>query len=119
MDDAREGDLVFTNFVDFDMLYGHRRDIPGYAGALEYFDRRLPQLIDKLQPSDLMILTADHGCDPSWPGSEHTREQVPVLAFGPDLAPGSAGSLNTFADIGETIAKHLGIDAGPHGNSFL
>ena len=119
IDDAGDGDLVFTNFVDFDMLYGHRRDIPGYASALEYFDQRLPQIINKLQPGDLMILTADHGCDPSWPGSEHTREQVPVLAFGPGLAPGSAGSLSTFADIGETIAKHLDVDAGAHGRSFL
>jgi len=119
MGDAGEGDLVFTNFVDFDMLYGHRRDIPGYAGALEHFDRRLPELIKQLQPGDLMILTADHGCDPSWPGSEHTREQVPVLAFGPDLGSGSAGSLSTFADIGETIAKHLSVKAGPYGKSFL
>ncbi len=119
LDDASHGDLVFTNFVDFDMLYGHRRDIPGYAAALELFDLRLPQIIDRLQPGDLMILTADHGCDPSWPGSEHTREQVPVLVFGPDIVPGSAGSLHTFADIGETIARHLGIDAGPNGRSFL
>ncbi|MCF6322127.1 MAG: phosphopentomutase [Rhizobiaceae bacterium] len=119
MDDAHEGDLVFTNFVDFDMLYGHRRDIAGYATALEYFDKRLPQLINKLKTGDLMILTADHGCDPSWPGTDHTREQVPVLAFGPDLSPGSGGSLATFADIGETIAKHLDIAAGPHGAPFI
>ncbi len=119
MDDAGDGDLVFTNFVDFDMLYGHRRDIPGYATALESFDKRLPEIIDKLKPSDLMILTADHGCDPSWPGNDHTREQVPVLAYSPDLAPGSAGSLATFADIGETIAKYLGIKSGPHGSAFL
>ncbi len=119
MDDAGDGDLVFTNFVDFDMLYGHRRDIPGYASALESFDNRLPQLIEQLRPGDLMILTADHGCDPSWPGSEHTREQVPVLVFGPDLDSGSAGSLHTFADIGESIAKYLGIRAGPYGKSFL
>lgn len=119
MDDAKSGDLVFTNFVDFDMLYGHRRDIPGYATALEYFDRRLPELMAKLVPGDIMILTADHGCDPSWPGSEHTREQVPVLVFGPDITPGSGGALDTFADIGETIAHHLGIPTGPHGKPFL
>ncbi len=118
MQDAGNGDLVFTNFVDFDMLYGHRRDIPGYATALEYFDRRLPQLIEKLRPGDLMVLTADHGCDPSWPGTEHTREQVPVLAFGPDLKPGTGGSLSTFADIGETIAAHLGVKKSPPGRSF-
>ena len=119
MDDAVDGDLVFTNFVDFDMLYGHRRDIAGYANALEIFDRRLPEIMDKLKPDDLMILTADHGCDPSWSGTEHTREQVPVLLYGPQFAPGSAGLLSTFADIGETIADYLDIDAGPHGRSFL
>jgi phosphopentomutase len=116
MDDAREGDLVFTNFVDFDMLYGHRRDIPGYATALEYFDQRLPELMAKLVPGDIMILTADHGCDPSWPGSEHTREQVPVLVFSPELKPGSGGALSTFADIGETIASHLNIPKMPDAN---
>ena len=119
MDDATDGDLVFTNFVDFDMLYGHRRDIAGYATALEWFDKHLPQIIDKLKPDDIMVLTADHGCDPSWTGNDHTREQVPVLVYGPNLAPGSAGSLSTFADIGETIAKYLGIKAGSHGASFL
>ncbi len=119
MDDAKHGDLVFTNFVDFDMLYGHRRDIPGYATALEYFDRRLPELMAKLIPGDIMILTADHGCDPSWPGSEHTREQVPVLVYGPDIKPGSGGALSTFADIGETIATHLGIANGPHGTPIV
>ena len=119
IDDALGGDLVFTNFVDFDQLYGHRRDIPGYATALEYFDRRLPELMQKMEEGDIMILTADHGCDPSWSGTDHTREQVPVLVFGPDLKPGSGGTLSTFADIGETIAEHLKIEAGPHGKSFL
>jgi phosphopentomutase len=119
MDTAFDGDLVFTNFVDFDQLYGHRRDVAGYAAALEAFDARLPEIARKLEPHDLVILTADHGCDPTWRGTDHTRERVPVLAFGPTTRPGHKGVLNTFADIGETVAKHLGIAAGPHGRSFL
>ena len=82
-DDARDGDLVFANFVDFDTLYGHRRDIPGYAAALEAFDRRLPEMLGRLRPGDLLLLTADHGCDPSWRGSDHTRERVPCWAPDP------------------------------------
>ena len=79
MDEAGDGDLVFANFVDFDMLYGHRRDVAGYAAALEAFDRRLPEAIARLRPGDLLMLTADHGCDPTWRGTDHTRERVPVL----------------------------------------
>lgn len=119
MDDAANGDLVFTNFVDFDQLYGHRRDVSGYAAALEHFDRRLPEIEAKLRPGDLVILTADHGCDPTWRGTDHTREQVPVLAFGPGIGAGMIGGLDTFADIGETIAAHLGIKQGNAGSSFL
>ncbi|QND51774.1 phosphopentomutase [Phyllobacterium sp. 628] len=119
MDDAQDGDLVFTNFVDFDMLYGHRRDVPGYAAALEAFDKRLPEALAKLREGDLMILTADHGCDPTFRGTDHTRERVPVLCFGPGLPHGTLGIRPTFADIGETIAAHLGIAAGAHGKSFL
>lgn len=119
MDDAKDGDLVFTNFVDFDMLYGHRRDVPGYAAALEAFDRRLPEALAKLQPDDLMILTADHGCDPTYPGTDHTRERVPVLCAGSDLPHASLGIRPSFADIGETIAIHLNIAPGSHGKSFL
>ena len=119
MDDAKDGDLVFTNFVDFDMLYGHRRDVPGYAAALEYFDRRLPEAIAKMRDGDMMILTADHGCDPTWRGTEHTRERVPVLVAGPGIKSGSIGIRPSFCDIGESVAAHLGIAAGPHGKSFL
>ena len=119
MDQAEDGDLVFTNFVDFDMLYGHRRDVPGYAAALEAFDRRLPEIARKMQLDDLVILTADHGCDPTWRGTDHTRERVPVLAFGPAVQPGDRGILKTFADIGETVAAHLAIAPGKYGNSFL
>jgi phosphopentomutase len=79
MDEAGDRDLVFTNFVDFDMLYGHRRNVPGYAAALEAFDARLPEMTSKLKDGDLMIITADHGCDPTWTGTDHTRERVPIL----------------------------------------
>lgn len=119
IDGAKDGDLVFTNFVDFDMLFGHRRDVPGYAHALEQFDARLPEAIAKMRGGDIMILTADHGCDPTWRGSDHTRERVPVLVIGPDVAPGTIGIRSTFADMGESIAAHLGLAAGPHGTSFL
>ena len=119
MADAGAGDLVFANFVDFDSSFGHRRDVAGYAAALEAFDRRLPEALARLRPGDLLILTADHGCDPTWRGTEHTRERVPVLAAGPGLSAGSAGVRKTFADIGETVAAHLGLPPGPHGRSFL
>ena len=117
--DAADGDLVFANFVDFDMIYGHRRDVPGYAAALEAFDRRLPELGAILHPGDLVILTADHGCDPTWPGSDHTREEVPVLCFGPGLAPRAIGRRPSFSDIGESVAAHLSLAPGQHGRSFL
>jgi phosphopentomutase len=119
MDEAEDGDLVFTNFVDFDMVYGHRRDVAGYAAALEAFDARLPEMHEKLKPGDLVVLTADHGCDPTWRGTDHTRERVPIIAYGPGIASRSIGIRRTYADIGETVARHLGIAAGPHGRSFL
>jgi len=119
MDEAEDGDLVFTNFVDFDMLYGHRRDVPGYAAALEAFDARLPEVHKKLKAGDFVVLTADHGCDPTWRGTDHTRERVPVMAYGPGIRSRSIGIRQTYADIGETVARHLGIAAGPHGRSFL
>ena len=115
--DADDGDLVFANFVDFDSMYGHRRDIAGYAAALEAFDRRLPELTSQLQNGDMLLLTADHGCDPSWPGTDHTRERVPVIGSGPGLKPGSLGVFPTFADIAATIADHLDLPPGKHGTS--
>jgi phosphopentomutase len=119
VDAAGDGDLVFTNFVDFDMLYGHRRDVPGYAAALEAFDRRLPEINKRLRNGDLVVITADHGCDPTWRGTDHTRERVPVLVYGPGIRSRNAGVRTTFADIGETVAQHLGIPLGAHGRSFL
>ena len=110
-----DGGLVATNLVDFDTQFGHRRDVPGYAAALEAFDARLPDIHAALQPGDLVVLTADHGCDPAFRGTDHTRECVPVLAFGPDIAPGSIGRRASFADIGQSIAAHLGLSPLAHG----
>lgn len=119
VDTAPEGSLTFTNFVDFDSSYGHRRDIAGYAHALEKFDAQLPRFIAKLHPDDLAIITADHGCDPTWPGTDHTREHIPVLAFGPTVTPRFIGKRETFADIGQTLAQHLHITPLDYGVSFL
>lgn len=119
LDGAQEGAIVFTNFVDFDTLYGHRRDVAGYAAALEAFDKRIPELSAKLKRGDLVIFSADHGCDPTWPGSDHTREHVPIIAFGPNIGPGVIGTRNTFADIAQSIAAHLGMKPMPVGRSFL
>jgi phosphopentomutase len=118
-DRAGPGDLVFVNFVDFDSSFGHRRDVPGYAAALEAFDRRLPELMPRLRPGDLAIITADHGNDPTFRGTDHTREHVPILAFGPGIAPRAIGGRRTLADMGETVAAHLGLAPGEHGTSFL
>ena len=119
LDEAPDRTIVFTNFVDFDMLFGHRRDVEGYATALEYLDARLPEILEKMQEDDLLILCADHGCDPTWPGSDHTREHIPVLAYGAGIEPGSLGRRETFADIGQTVATHLGLSAMDYGTSFL
>ena len=109
MEEAGDGDLIFSNFVDFDMHFGHRRDVEGYAAALERFDAALPVLIGRLGPDDLVLITADHGCDPTFRGTDHTREYVPVLFFGPKVEAGSLGRRDTFADMGQTIARHLGV----------
>jgi phosphopentomutase len=119
IDLAQDGDLIFANFIDFDSLYGHRRDVPGYAAALEHFDGRLPEMIDKMIDGDILILTADHGCDPTWKGTDHTRENVPVIATGPGFDGRGVGGRKSFADIGESVAAHLGIGKGPNGESFL
>jgi phosphopentomutase len=116
---TRDGDFVMVNFVDFDQEYGHRRDVAGYAKALEALDARLPELISKLRDDDLLILTADHGNDPTWIGTDHTREQIPILIFSPRLSPGTVGIRPTFADIGESIAHWLGLAPGKYGRSFL
>lgn len=112
--------LLFANLVDFDMLYGHRRDIQGYARALEAFDRRLPEIMRLLGDDGLLLITADHGCDPGYAGTDHTREQVPVLAWGLDFAEGvDLGERQSFADVSATILEALGIKEKLAGKSFL
>lgn len=118
LDDAKPG-LVFTNLVDFDMLYGHRLDVEGYGRALEEVDAQLPRLLERLGAADLLILTADHGCDPLGPSTDHSREYVPLLAAGPRAARGvNLGTRASLADIGATIAENFGLELAK-GASFL
>lgn len=116
---APDRSIVMTNFVDFDSSYGHRRDVAGYARALEAFDARLPEIMAVLQEGDILILSADHGCDPTWPGTDHTRENIPVLCYGPGIKAGSLGGRATFADIGQTVALHLGLSPMEYGTAFI
>ena len=116
---APDRSIVFVNLVDFDMLYGHRRDVTGYAAALEAFDSWLPAFEKEMKLGDITVITADHGCDPTFMGSDHTRENVPVLVFGPNIATQALGKRETFADIGQSIAKHLGLPPLPHGVAFF
>jgi len=109
IDRAGDRALVFGNLVDFDMLFGHRRNVAGYAAALEALDARWPELERRLRPGDLLLVTADHGCDPTWPGTDHTREHVPMLFAGPGVPDGPLGGSDTFADMGATLAAHLGL----------
>lgn len=115
---APDNSLIFTNFVDFDMLYGHRRDLEGYAKALEYFDERLPEIVNVMREDDVAFIVADHGNDPTAKGSDHTREQIPVLMFGKKLESGYVGTRDTFADVGQTVAEILGLKID-EGKSFL
>lgn len=111
--------IVFTNLVDFDQNFGHRRDPLGYGDALEYFDTRLGQLMEMLGDDDVLLLTADHGCDPTWIGTEHTREYVPVLFYGPQVAATSLGERASFADMGQTLASYFDLAPLDYGTSFL
>jgi phosphopentomutase len=112
--------LCFLNLVDFDAVYGHRRDPLGYGKALEEFDQRLGQVLPLLKEDDLLLLTADHGNDPTHPGSDHTREYVPILAYSPSFKKGSdIGTRDTFSDIGATVAQIFGVKKPAHGVSFL
>ena len=119
VDRLTDGGFLFANFVDFDSEFGHRRDVAGYAACLEAFDSRLIELEAKLKPGDLVILTADHGNDPTWVGTDHTREHVPVLCFGPGLEPRALGGRPSFADIGESVAQWLGLPKGAHGKGWF
>jgi phosphopentomutase len=114
--------FVFTNLVDFDMKFGHRRDVAGYAAALEEFDAQLGAFLPLLRPDELVLVTADHGCDPIFKGTDHTREYIPLLAAGPAVKAGSLGTRASFADIGATVAELLlgpaAAAALPRGRSF-
>jgi phosphopentomutase len=116
MDDAEQGSLTFCNFVEFDTLYGHPRDVAGYAAALERFDAVAAQALDRMRAGDLLIITADHGNDPTAPGTDHTRERVPVLVAG--RGAGTIGHV-AFADVAASVAAHLNIPAQGPGRSFL
>ena len=112
--------LCFTNLVDFDMLYGHRNDVEGYARALTYFDIQLPRIIAELREEDILIITADHGCDPSTVSTDHSREYIPCLIYGNNIkASNNLGTRSTFADIAATILDYFDVEADIKGNSFL
>lgn len=116
---APDFSLVFTNFVDFDMVYGHRRDVKGYANGLAYFDSRLPELAAQLGKEDIVFITADHGCDPTYTGTDHTREHVPVIMFGKNVQPQFIGGRDTYADLGQTVANYFNLPPLNVGKSFL
>ena len=118
-DEAPEKSLSFVNFVDFDMHFGHRRDVAGYSNALHELDARMPEFMAKLKDGDLVVITADHGCDPTAPGSDHTREHIPMIFFGPNVAPQELPIAPTFSDIGATLAKHLGVKPLSNGTALL
>jgi phosphopentomutase len=117
--ETADGGFIFVNLVDFDSEYGHRRDVPGFAACLEAFDARLPEIEKAMRADDFCVLTADHGNDPTWRGSDHTREHVPILAFGGGVAPGPIGARNSLADIAATIADRVGLPAPARGVSWL
>ncbi len=119
MQSTPDGSLIFTNFEDFDMLWGHRRNVKGYAEGLEYFDSRLPEILPHLRDDDILFITADHGNDPTYEGTDHTREQVPILMFGKKVEARCLGQRQTYADLGQSIAAYLGIAPLTYGESFL
>ncbi len=116
---APDNTIIFTNFVDFDMLWGHRRNVKGYADGLEYFDSRLPEILPFLKEDDIVIITADHGNDPTYKGTDHTREQVPVIMFGHNVKKENIGQRETFADIAQTLSAYFNLSAFENGVSFL
>lgn len=118
MDIDFEG-ICFTNLVDFDMLYGHRNDIDGYAGALKEFDDSIPQILEKLREDDILLITADHGCDPSTASTDHSREYTPLIMYGLPIEPKNLGTRETFADISATILKYFNIEIRTKGNPLI
>jgi phosphopentomutase len=117
--ETADGGFIFVNLVDFDSEFGHRRDVPGFAACLEAFDARLPEIEAAMRADDFCVLTADHGNDPTWRGSDHTREHVPILAFGGGVAPGPLGARQSLADIAATVGQKLGLPAPASGASWL
>ena len=112
--------MCFVNLVDFDSVYGHRRDIEGYAKALAYFDEKLPEIMDKLKEDDILMITADHGCDPGYLATtDHTREYVPLIMYGKNLQANDLRTRKTFADIGVTVLQYFGIAPDFAGESML
>ena len=112
--------LCFVNLVDYDMLYGHRNDVDGYAKALTYFDGRLPEIMGRLREEDILMITADHGCDPGYTiSTDHSREYTPFLMYGKNVIPGNLGTRETFADIGATVLDYFGIEPAFSGTSML
>ena len=119
MEKLPAGGFIMTNFVDFDTNFGHRRDAVGYGKALEHYDAMLPRVFESLKEGDLLVLTADHGNDPTWKGTDHTRECIPILTYAKGMKPGSIGRRETFSDIGQTITQHLAIPPLGAGISWL
>ena len=117
--ESSDNSLIFTNLVNFDQDYGHRRDAVGYAKALESFDKRLPEIYAQMNDDDILFLTADHGCDPTWPGNDHTREFVPVLCYHHNIQVVDLKQRDTFADLGQTIADIFNVKKMAYGTSFL
>ena len=112
--------LCFVNLVDFDMLYGHRNDVPGYAKALTYFDQQLPKILSALEPEDVLMITADHGCDPGTPSTDHSREYTPFVMYGKNLPHGkNMGTRGSFSDIGATVLDYFGLSGNIAGESML
>ena len=116
---ANDNSLIFTNLVNFDQDFGHRRDAIGYAKALENFDKRLPEIYNNMNDNDILFLTADHGCDPTWPGNDHTREYVPLLSYHHSIKSINLGKRKTFADLGQTLAELFNVEKMDYGESFL
>ena len=116
---AQDNSLIFTNLVNFDQDFGHRRDAIGYARELEALDVRIPELFAAMSADDVLFFTADHGCDPTWPGTEHTREYVPIIAYHQQVGSVNIGNRKTFADLGQTIAELFKVEAMDYGISFL
>lgn len=112
--------LLLANLVDFDMLYGHRNDVAGYAKALEYFDSRIPEILGLCGKEDILIMTADHGCDPTTPSTDHSREYAPILVYGKPIKAGiNLATRDSFSDVAQTLAEYFGIKGFSRGRSFL